>query len=44
MEQVIGDAISGKEGQSLPQSLWRTEQIRALEREWAEREGLSLYA
>lgn len=43
MEQVIGDAISGKEGQSLPQSLWRTEQIRALEREWAEREGLSLY-
>lgn len=43
MVQIIGDAISGKEVRSLPQSLWRAEQIRALEREWAEREGLALY-
>jgi len=39
MVKVIGDAISGKEVRSLPQSLWRTEQIRALEQRWAEREG-----
>ncbi len=30
MVQIIGDAISGKEVRSLPQSLWRAEQIRAL--------------
>lgn len=44
MVQVIGDAISGKEVRSLPQSLWRTEQIRALEQRWAKREGQELYA
>lgn len=44
MVKVIGDAISGKEVRSLPQSLWRTEQIRALEQRWAEREGQELYA
>ncbi|RSM34274.1 NAD(P)H-hydrate dehydratase [Aeromonas salmonicida] len=44
MVKVIGDAISGKEVRSLPQSLWRTEQIRALEQRWAEREGQERYA
>ncbi|MFM1681536.1 NAD(P)H-hydrate dehydratase [Aeromonas salmonicida] len=44
MVKVIGDAISGKEVRSLPQSLWRTEQIRALEQRWAKREGQERYA
>ena len=36
MVKVIRDTISGKEVRSLPRSLWRTEQIRALEQRWAE--------
>lgn len=44
MVQVIGDAWCKKVGGSLPQGLWRTEQIRALERNWAAREEQPLYA
>ncbi|MBP0603927.1 NAD(P)H-hydrate dehydratase [Aeromonas sanarellii] len=43
MVQVFEDAIRRKEGDSLAQPLWRAEQIRRLERRWAEREGLPLY-
>lgn len=44
MVQVIGDAECKKEADSLSQGLWRTEQIRAREQEWARREGQPLYA
>lgn len=43
MVEVIEDAIGGKEGTSLAQPLWRAEQIRLLERRWAEREGRDTY-
>ncbi|MGY3944060.1 bifunctional ADP-dependent NAD(P)H-hydrate dehydratase/NAD(P)H-hydrate epimerase [Aeromonas tecta] len=43
MVQVIEDAICGEQGTSLAQPLWRTEQIRMLERRWAEREGGDTY-
>lgn len=43
MVQVIEDAISGKEGTSLAQPLWRAEQIRTLEQRWARREGCDTY-
>ncbi|MEG0008857.1 MAG: NAD(P)H-hydrate dehydratase [Aeromonas sp.] len=44
MVQVIEDVVSGNEGISLAQPLWRTEQIRSLERRWAEEKGLDTYA
>lgn len=43
MVQVIEDVISGNGATSLAQPLWRTEQIRALERRWAEGEGRETY-
>ena len=44
MVEIIRGALGTKEGGSLPQGLWQTEQIRALERNWAAREGQPLYA
>ncbi|MGL5814165.1 MAG: NAD(P)H-hydrate dehydratase [Aeromonas sp.] len=43
MVQVIEGVISKDEGLSLAQPLWRTEQIRLLERRWAETEGGDTY-
>lgn len=43
MVQIIEGAISKIEGLSLAQPLWRTEQIRLLERRWAESEGSDTY-
>lgn len=44
MVQVIEGAISKNEGLSLAQPLWRTEQIRLLERRWAQVEESDTYA
>ena len=44
MVEIIRGALGTKEGGSLPQGLWQTELIRALERNWAAREGQPLYA
>ncbi len=44
MVEIIRGALGTKEGGSLPQGLWQTEQIRTLERNWAAREGQPLYA
>ncbi|MGY3903330.1 NAD(P)H-hydrate dehydratase [Aeromonas lusitana] len=44
MVQVIEDVVSGNGGISLAQPLWRTEQIRSLERRWAEEKGPDTYA
>ncbi len=43
MVEVFGDAIRKNEWESLAQPLWRAEQIRSMERRWAEQEGLPLY-
>ncbi|MGL4932121.1 MAG: NAD(P)H-hydrate dehydratase [Aeromonas sp.] len=43
MVEVIRDVLSKKPEGSLPQGLWRTEQIRTLERNWATRTGQPLY-
>ena len=38
MVEVFGDAIRKNEWESLAQPLWRAEQIRSMERRWAEHE------
>lgn len=43
MIELIGEVGDEKVGISLSQGLWRTEQIRARERNWAVREGQPLY-
>ena len=42
MVEVFGDAIRKNEWESLAQPLWRAEQIRSMERRWAEQEGVPL--